>query len=81
MVWACLANFREIDRSAVWKFCDRSPKAAAHKNTRPDRSLRSLYNMLAMAWDGSAEEGKTLIDLESVDEYHASLPRVETRAS
>jgi hypothetical protein len=25
--------------------------------------------------------GKTLIDLDSVDEYHASLPRVETRAS
>ena len=25
--------------------------------------------------------GKTMIDLESVDEYHASLPRVETRAS
>jgi hypothetical protein len=26
-------------------------------------------------------EGKTLIDLDSVDEYHASLPSVETRAS
>jgi hypothetical protein len=26
-------------------------------------------------------EGKTMIDLDSVDEYHASLPRVETRAS
>ena len=25
--------------------------------------------------------GKTLIDLDSVDEYHASLPRVESRAS
>ncbi|WP_247808083.1 MULTISPECIES: hypothetical protein [unclassified Bradyrhizobium] len=25
--------------------------------------------------------GKTLIDLDSVDDYHASLPRVETRAS
>jgi excisionase family DNA binding protein len=25
--------------------------------------------------------GKTLIDLDSVDEYHASLPRVEARAS
>jgi len=25
--------------------------------------------------------GKTMIDLDSVDEYHASLPRVETRAS
>jgi excisionase family DNA binding protein len=25
--------------------------------------------------------GKTLIDLDSVDEYHASLPRVGTRAS
>jgi excisionase family DNA binding protein len=25
--------------------------------------------------------GKTLIDLDTVDEYHASLPRVETRAS
>lgn len=25
--------------------------------------------------------GKTLIDLDSVDEYHASLPRLETRAS
>jgi excisionase family DNA binding protein len=25
--------------------------------------------------------GKTLIDLDSVDEYHASLPRVETRVS
>jgi excisionase family DNA binding protein len=25
--------------------------------------------------------GKTLIDLDSVDEYHGSLPRVETRAS
>ena len=25
--------------------------------------------------------GKTLIDLDSVDEYHASLPRIETRAS
>jgi hypothetical protein len=25
--------------------------------------------------------GKTRIDLDSVDEYHASLPRVETRAS
>jgi excisionase family DNA binding protein len=25
--------------------------------------------------------GKTMIDLESVDEYHASLPSVETRAS
>jgi excisionase family DNA binding protein len=25
--------------------------------------------------------GKTLIDLDSVDEYHASLPRVETIAS
>jgi hypothetical protein len=24
---------------------------------------------------------KTMIDLYSVDEYHASLPRVETRAS
>src|SRR5580704_17036567 len=24
--------------------------------------------------------GKTMIDLDSVDEYHASLPRVETRA-
>jgi len=26
-------------------------------------------------------EGKTMIDLDSVDEYHASLPRVESRAS
>jgi excisionase family DNA binding protein len=25
--------------------------------------------------------GKTLIDLDSVDEYHGSLPRVESRAS
>ena len=25
--------------------------------------------------------GKTMIDLDSVDEYHASLPRVETKAS
>lgn len=25
--------------------------------------------------------GKTLIDLDSVDEYHTLLPRVETRAS
>jgi excisionase family DNA binding protein len=25
--------------------------------------------------------GKTLIDLDSVDEYHASLPRVESRAA
>jgi len=25
--------------------------------------------------------GKTMIDLDSVDEYHASLPRVEIRAS
>jgi hypothetical protein len=25
--------------------------------------------------------GKTMIDLNSVDEYHTSLPRVETRAS
>ena len=25
--------------------------------------------------------GKTMIDLDSVDEYHASLPRVEKRAS
>ncbi|PAY10502.1 hypothetical protein CK489_03320 [Bradyrhizobium sp. UFLA03-84] len=25
--------------------------------------------------------GKTMIDLDSVDEYHASLPRVETRVS
>lgn len=25
--------------------------------------------------------GKTMIDLDSVDEYHASLPRVESRAS
>jgi excisionase family DNA binding protein len=25
--------------------------------------------------------GKTMIDLDSVDEYHASLPRVEPRAS
>jgi excisionase family DNA binding protein len=25
--------------------------------------------------------GKTLIDLDSVDQYHASLPRVETRPS
>ena len=25
--------------------------------------------------------GKTMIDLDSVDEYHASLPRVGTRAS
>ncbi len=25
--------------------------------------------------------GKTMIDLHSVDEYHASLPRVESRAS
>jgi excisionase family DNA binding protein len=25
--------------------------------------------------------GKTMIDLDSVDEYHASLPRIETRAS
>jgi len=24
--------------------------------------------------------GKTLIDLDSIDEYHASLPRVESRA-
>ena len=24
--------------------------------------------------------GKTLIDLNSIDEYHASLPRVESRA-
>jgi hypothetical protein len=24
--------------------------------------------------------GKTMIDLDSVDEYHASLPRTETRA-
>ena len=25
--------------------------------------------------------GKTMIDLDSLDEYHASLPRVESRAS
>jgi hypothetical protein len=25
--------------------------------------------------------GKTMIDLDSVDEYHTSLPRIETRAS
>jgi excisionase family DNA binding protein len=25
--------------------------------------------------------GKTMIDLDSVDEYHTSLPRLETRAS
>jgi excisionase family DNA binding protein len=25
--------------------------------------------------------GKTMIDLDSVDEYHASLPRLEARAS
>ncbi|MCP3379824.1 hypothetical protein NLM31_05100 [Bradyrhizobium sp. CCGUVB4N] len=25
--------------------------------------------------------GKTMIDLDSVDKYHASLPRVETRAN
>ena len=25
--------------------------------------------------------GKTMLDLNSIDEYHASLPRVETRAS
>ncbi|MDX3971601.1 MAG: hypothetical protein QHD01_34060 [Bradyrhizobium sp.] len=25
--------------------------------------------------------GKTMIDLDSVDEYHASLPRIEARAS
>jgi excisionase family DNA binding protein len=25
--------------------------------------------------------GKTMIDLDSVDEYHGSLPRVESRAS
>lgn len=25
--------------------------------------------------------GKTMIDLDSVDEYHASLPKVESRAS
>ena len=25
--------------------------------------------------------GKTMIDLDSVDEYHTSLPRVETKAS
>ena len=25
--------------------------------------------------------GKTMIDLDSVDEYHASLPRVESRSS
>jgi excisionase family DNA binding protein len=25
--------------------------------------------------------GKTMIDLDSVDEYHASLPRVDSRAS
>ena len=25
--------------------------------------------------------GKTMIDLDSVDEYHASLPRIESRAS
>ena len=25
--------------------------------------------------------GKTMIDLNSVDEYHSSLPRIETRAS
>jgi excisionase family DNA binding protein len=25
--------------------------------------------------------GKTLIDLDSIDEYHASLPRVESRAA
>ena len=25
--------------------------------------------------------GKTMIDLDSVDEYHSSLPRVETKAS
>ena len=25
--------------------------------------------------------GKTMIDLDRVDEYHASLPRVETRAT
>ena len=25
--------------------------------------------------------GRTMIDLDSVDEYHASLPRVESRAS
>jgi hypothetical protein len=25
--------------------------------------------------------GKTMVDLDSVDEYHASLPRVESRAN
>ncbi|BAM86835.1 hypothetical protein S58_08240 [Bradyrhizobium oligotrophicum S58] len=25
--------------------------------------------------------GKTLIDLDSIDDYHASLPRVESRAA
>jgi excisionase family DNA binding protein len=25
--------------------------------------------------------GKTLIDLDSIDEYHASLPRVESQAN
>jgi excisionase family DNA binding protein len=25
--------------------------------------------------------GKTLIDLDSIDEYHASLPRLESRAT
>jgi hypothetical protein len=31
--------------------------------------------------DVSMRGGKTMIDLDSVDEYRASLPRVETSAS
>jgi hypothetical protein len=39
------------------------------------------YELIAHERIRAKMGGKTMIDLDSVDEYHASLPRVETRAS
>ena len=40
------------------------------------------YELIAHERIGTYKmDGKTMIDLDSVDEYHASLPRVEARAS
>jgi hypothetical protein len=40
------------------------------------------YELIAYERIGTCKmDGKTTIDLDSVDEYHASLPRVEARAS
>jgi excisionase family DNA binding protein len=40
------------------------------------------YELIAQGWiRGYKMGGKTMIDLDSVDDYHASLPRVESRAS